>query len=408
MTQVDIKSPHTGPEVSGLSPIKIASFHSKELFLRWMEGQTFCWPDKLIQELILAEGTPVAGVEYKNRHVNLKRPSRKGLLPIDRYIATLRGHGLYTDTPPASSLMPFSYQRVPQVVRWVTASLVTRFNHWRMRGQLSFPRWPLDLSVDALSDLSSCLDSRHLPRQNQSKSTVVLTHDIDNPESLRNMPQFLAVEESFGLRSTNFIVPLGWPLDHAIIERAVSEGHEIGLHGYNHDNRTPFLPYPAIERRFEECLPFVERYRVKGYRAPSLLRTQDLFRCLKQYGLYDATVPTVGGPYSTKPNGCASARPFYQEGLWELPLSLPTDANLIFMGFKPESILRLWIDTTRAIHHSGGTVVLLTHCEGVYSGNPEMLRIYTEFLTFLKSSGLFEIKTAREVKELWNGYCPER
>lgn len=372
-----------------------------------MNGQTFCWPDKLIQELILSEGTPVANVEYKNQGVGLNRPFRKGFLSIERYITSLREYGLYTSTPPASSLMPFSYQRVPQGIRWITASLLTRFNYWRMKGQSFFPRWPLDLSADALEDFTSCFDSKPLSRQNHSKTTVVLTHDIDNPESLKNMPRFLAIEESFGFRSTNFIVPMGWPLDCEIIERAVSNDHEIGLHGYNHDNCTPFLPYDAIERRFEECLPFIERYRVKGYRAPSLLRTQNLFRCLKRYGLYDASVPTVGGQYSLKPNGCASARPFYHQEVWELPLSLPTDASLLFLGFKPDHILRLWIDTTQAIGKSGGTVVLLTHCEAVYSGNPQMLKVYAEFLTFLKSSGLFDVRTAQEVKKQ-NEYRSER
>jgi peptidoglycan/xylan/chitin deacetylase (PgdA/CDA1 family) len=51
---------------------------------------------------------------------------------------------------------------------------------------------------------------------------------------------FLDIEETAGARSTSFVVPCAWPLDHGLLQQLHDRGHEIGVHGYDHANRTPF------------------------------------------------------------------------------------------------------------------------------------------------------------------------
>ncbi|PYR06893.1 MAG: hypothetical protein DMG00_17700, partial [Acidobacteria bacterium] len=91
-----------------------------------------------------------------------------------------------------------------------------------------FPRWPLDLSADFLSDVAKerCAVPPPTP--------VVLTHDIDSAEGLTNLTRnFLDREEAAGARSVNYVVPRGWTLDAAALREIRARGHEIGVHGFD-------------------------------------------------------------------------------------------------------------------------------------------------------------------------------
>lgn len=54
----------------------------------------------------------------------------------------------------------------------------------------------------------------------------------------------------------------------------------------------------------------------------------------------------------------------------EIPLSLPRDGSLRFLGHTPKEILSLWKLCANSLADAGGVVVLLTHCESRFSGNP--------------------------------------
>ena len=71
---------------------------------------------------------------------------------------------------------------------------------------------PVDLSVDALADIAGVATNtfEHIP--------VLVSHDIDSPEGLRNLVEhFLPIEEAFGCRSANYIVPCAWPVDSGLV-----------------------------------------------------------------------------------------------------------------------------------------------------------------------------------------------
>ena len=67
----------------------------------------------------------------------------------------------------------------------------------------------------------------------------------------------------------------------------------------------------------------------------------------------------------------------------EIPLSMPRDGSLRFLGYSAAAIGRLWTECAEAIARSRGSIVLLTHCERRFSGNPEMLATYRRFLEHL-------------------------
>jgi peptidoglycan/xylan/chitin deacetylase (PgdA/CDA1 family) len=340
--------------------------------LAWAEGGEFTLP--------ASQATRLRDIDGDGETIDLGPQTPAPTVETAR---RLRLECAYTNSPPRSSRLPFSYRRVPAWARTLIANGVGRLGRRRL-ARATFPRWPLDLSADFAEDLFG--DAR-TPETDRA-TPVMLTHDLDSPEGLYNAQNlFVGLEEEFGARSAHYVVPCAWPVDHGLVGELLDRGHEIGVHGYDHANRTPFAPVEERRRRLGAARPFIERYGVKGYRAPSLLRTPALLEDLAGLYAYDSSVPTSGGLFPTPGNGCASARPFGIASLVELPVSLPRDGSLLFLGYRPEEILEAWIHAARRIRASRGAVVLLTHCEVRFSGNPAMLDAYRRFLAFLTESG---------------------
>ena len=239
--------------------------------------------------------------------------------------------------------------------------------------------------------------TRHL---RVSAIPVLLSHDIDSPEGLHTLvSRFLEIEERVGGRSINYVIPCAWQLDFGLLDEVQRRGHEIGTHGYDHSNRTPFAEASERRYRLEAARPLVERYGITGYRAPSLLRTKSLLIDLASFYRHDSSVPTAGGLFPVANNGCASARPWRIGRLWEFPLTLPRDGSLRFLGYKPAHIGRLWRETTETVARSGGIISMLTHCEAHFTGNPPMLSVYRDFVEWLASDTRFCFTRPRDLVE---------
>lgn len=305
----------------------------------------------------------------------------------------LRMRRAFLARPPAATRLPISYRAIPGPARRLIAGAIGRLRRLQQAKWAEFPGWPLDLSADVLADLAGESAGRIGPT-----TPVLLTHDIDSAEGLSNLvAQFLAIEEAAGARSANYVVPFAWPLDHGLIAEAQARGHEIGVHGYDHSGKTPFMDEAGRRARLSEGSGFGARYGAAGYRAPSLMRTRALINDLAELYRYDSSIPTSGGPFPVANSGCASARPWRIGGIWEIPLSLPRDGSLRFLGHSPAEIARLWIDCANLIARSGGVVVLLTHCESGFSGNPAMLAAYRRFVETIAADDRFAFMLPRDL-----------
>lgn len=314
--------------------------------------------------------------------------------PGTKAAEAVRMRHAFTDRKPLSSRLPISYQWIPATVRGTIASLIGRGKRSRLENGGTFPSWPLDLSADFLMDLSGATAKLR-------PTPVILSHDIDSAEGLTNLvASFLPLEEAVGTRSVNFVVPCKWELDHGLLKEVAARGHEIGVHGFDHSNRTAFCSAGRRRSRLAAGRSFADRYAASGYRAPSLLRTRNLLADLAASYRYDSSVPTSGGMFPIPQNGCGSARPFWIEGIAEIPLSMPRDGSLRFVGYSAEEIYQMWIACAQGIHRSGGVVMLLTHCERHFSGNEEMLTIYRRFLEYIAADPAFVWSTPAAILDL--------
>lgn len=217
----------------------------------------------------------------------------------------------------------------------------------------------------------------------------------------------MPIEKDFRACSSNFIVPKAWKISTQYLDTLKNNGFEIGVHGFDHSNTTAFLNEQEMRDRLNQCNDFISQWGVTGYRSPSLLRTKLLLKNLSKIYKYDSSIPTSGGLFPTPNNGCASARPFKIEGIFEIPLSLPRDGSLRFLGYSPNDILKLWLDCANTIHQSGGVVVLLTHCEKRFSGNKKMLGIYKKFLEEIYKDPRFTFMTHNEYYLQNESHLPE-
>ncbi|HFA59311.1 MAG TPA: hypothetical protein ENJ83_01335, partial [Rhodospirillales bacterium] len=156
--------------------------------LAWAEGLRVSLPVELLRGRLASDGRlRVDGA--------LRRAARERAEAAEG----LRRHACWTERPPASGRLPFSYQRLPPALRMLYAHALGRIQRYRRARWAAFPDWPLDLSVDFLADLVAPRAPAAVPRP----TPVLLTHDIDSPEGLRHlMAHFLPLEERYGARST--------------------------------------------------------------------------------------------------------------------------------------------------------------------------------------------------------------
>lgn len=345
----------------------------------WASGQSVCLPALTHQRLLMSGA--IVGDTLRDA---------TDFTPAD--VATLRLRAAYTTQQPLSARLPLSYRWIPGLVRSWLATRLGKRQRGREAVWGAFPRWPLDLSTDFVADAVARTPAPPHP------TPVVLSHDLDSAEGMTNIVHhFLTLEERYGARSTNFVVPCAWRLDQTQLRTIERRGHELGIHGYDHSNRTAFATPAERQRRLRAGAELARHYGMKGYRAPSLLRTEALLAELGEWYTYDSSIPTSGGLFPTPNNGCASARPFPIHGITELPLSLPRDGSLRFLGYTPDECAALWIACAERIADSGGVVVLLTHGEQRFSGNPAMLTAYERFLKHIAYSDRFCWATAGEV-----------
>jgi peptidoglycan/xylan/chitin deacetylase (PgdA/CDA1 family) len=361
--------------------------------LAWAEGLSFCIPAEVVRRTGLDRQRTGSGEIIISGDTGA---------PDTADYQSLRMRAAYTSRP-TSARLPFSYRRIPGWMRSLLASAVGRWHRSRTHSWAAFPQWPLDLSVDFLADL--CNSTGKVPAG--GATPVILSHDLDSAEGLRNVVRdFLPIEEEVGARSTNYVVPCGWPLDEGLLRDLAARGHEIGVHGYDHSNLTAFASDAERRRRLDAACAAMTEYTAVGYRAPSLLRSAPLLRDLASRYRYDSSIPTSGGLFPTPNNGCATARPFRIGSILEIPLTLPRDGSLRFLGFAPDEILDCWTTLANVIAASRGVVVILTHCEERFSGNRPMREAYREFVCRIAASDMFYWTTARDLQSRWISQNP--
>jgi peptidoglycan/xylan/chitin deacetylase (PgdA/CDA1 family) len=279
---------------------------------------------------------------------------------------------------PFSARLPFHYHRLPGIARNALATLVLSLSKARAA---TFPAQLLDCGPLLLISLLDGDAARKTPR------VVVLTHDVDTAAALPWVDGIAAAEEEVNVRSCWNIVPRHYKIDHTQLKRLASAGHEIGLHGIWHTNREAFLPCEALARELDALADLRSRFAIRTYRGPSWYRTRAMFDVLEHYFDIDLTTLDTDLLCPGGPGGVGVVRPFrIRPALVELPCTLPFEAPLL-IGPPLKGLLSFWRPKIEMLKRAGGMVVVNSHPDPNYLGNPAMIVEYRALLAFLAQDG---------------------
>ena len=277
----------------------------------------------------------------------------------ERYLAA----EIRSATSSAKSAARRAYYRVrPLLPRQAQLAARRRFSHLQRRQR--FPAWPVETG---LADLYRCLLSFAAdaagepmpfiaPWPQPYSWAVVLTHDVETSAGYAAIERVCELEASYGYRSAWNLVPRR---DYVVEDGEVAElqrgGWEIGVHGLHHDGRDLESEKLALER-LPEMRRWAERWSAVGFRAPA---TQRDWHLMPRLGFeYDSSYPDTD-PFEPQGGGCCSWLPFWNDGLLELPITLPQDHTLfVILG---ETDGRIWLEKASVLRRRGGMALLDTH-----------------------------------------------
>jgi peptidoglycan/xylan/chitin deacetylase (PgdA/CDA1 family) len=209
------------------------------------------------------------------------------------------------------------------------------------------------------------------------QNAIILTHDIDDEEGLSQIPRIIELEEKYGFKSCWFIVPYKYKIREDIIKLLKDAGHEVGVHGYNHDGKT-YLS----KKNFSKRLPFInsaiEKLGATGFRSPMVHRNLEWVQELNIK--YEASCFDYD-PYQPFPDHTSMIWPFIVGKLVELPYTIPQDHTLFFI-LKQKDIT-IWENKIKWLVKNHGMILTLTHPE--YYSDKKNYEKYENLLVLLNS-----------------------
>jgi glycosyltransferase involved in cell wall biosynthesis/peptidoglycan/xylan/chitin deacetylase (PgdA/CDA1 family) len=214
---------------------------------------------------------------------------------------------------------------------------------------------------------------------NAAEFALVVTHDVEEQRGFDHMLAIASMEERLGLRSCWNIVPFKYTVDFGLLRELQQRGHEVAIHGYNHDGRL-FSGKGIFDSRIAAINQVATDWGAKGFRAPMVHRNLSWMQALMVD--YDCSCFDVD-PFQAMPGGVSGIWPFQVGKLVELPYTLPQDHTL-FVTLK-ENSTRIWQDKLKFIRQHHGMALMLTHPDYLLSGN--LLQLYEEFLVHALSQG---------------------
>ncbi|RJQ58012.1 MAG: hypothetical protein C4517_16020, partial [Stygiobacter sp.] len=206
---------------------------------------------------------------------------------------------------------------------------------------------------------------------------VVLTHDVEEQHGFNFIPKVIELEEKYGFKSSWNIVPYKYKIDDGIINYIKQNGHEVGIHGYNHDGKLYYS-----EKIFNERVPYINeainRYGAVGFRSPQVHR--NLVWLQKLNIDYDASCFDYD-PFQPFPGGTGSIWPFIAGKFVELPYTLPQDHTMFYV-LKQKNI-SIWKNKADWVAKNRGVILALTHPD--YLREKKHLNMYEELLKYLNT-----------------------
>jgi len=152
------------------------------------------------------------------------------------------------------------------------------------------------------------------------KFALVLTHDVESKEGLRECRVLMKLEQDLGFRSSfNFISEGSYRVSAELRKDLTAGGFEVGIHDLKHDGRL-FASRRGFKRRAARINRYAREWAASGFRSGFMLRNLDWLHDLDVH--YDAS--TV----DTDPRTPARGRSYNLSILDAAPVGRPSFKRL--------------------------------------------------------------------------------
>jgi hypothetical protein len=274
------------------------------------------------------------------------------------------------------------------------------------RERLPFPHWPVDRTVESISETLAALSLRAHSVEKMpfiwfwpdgAPSCLIMTHDVETAAGCGFCGPLMDLDESFGLKASfQFVPEKRYTPSDALLGHIRARGFEVNIHDLNHDGRL-FTDRREFLRRAVKINLYARKFDAAGFRSGIMYRNQDWYDDLEFS--YDMSVPNVAH-LDPQRGGCCTVMPYFVGQIVELPLTTTQDYALL--TFLREDPIRLWREQIRLITEKHGLVSFNVHPD--YMVRPEPRGIYTELLGFLaqlRDEGSLWAALPEEVDRWW-------
>lgn len=228
---------------------------------------------------------------------------------------------------------------------------------------------------------------------NNYSCCVILTHDVEEQDGFDYIPKIIELEEKHGVKSSWNIVPYKYKIDKGIINLVQNAGHEIGIHGYNHDGKLYYS-----EKIFNERVPYINKaikeYKAVGFRSPQVHRNLEWLQKLDIK--YDASCFDYD-PFQPFPGGTGSIWPFRAGKFVELPYTIPQDHTLYYV--LKQNNIEIWKNKINWLIKNKGIILSITHPD--YLREKTLFKMYEELLEYIKGIENAWFCLPKEMTEWW-------
>jgi hypothetical protein len=321
-------------------------------------------------------------------------------LRLERY--TVDSHGIDSLRQTFWQRPYYSFRRfMPAPLRRVLQR--TYLRDWKTH---SFPRWPVDNTVDQILErlLLLSLRSRGITSipfvwfwPDGAPSCAIVTHDVETTVGRDQCSWLMDMDDSFGIKASFQIVPEErYSVSPAFLDGIRSRGFEINVHDLNHDGRL-FSDREEFCRRAEQINRYAREFGARGFRSGALYRHPEWFEALEF--AYDMSIPNAGH-LEIQRGGCCTVMPYFIGDIVELPLTTTQDYSLfhILQDFSND----VWKNQMESIMARHGLVSFIAHPDYLDVDRArQVYRMLLDHLASLREAGRCWVALPGEVERWW-------
>lgn len=272
----------------------------------------------------------------------------------------------------------------------------------RVQSRSAFPGWPVEDTLHNLYQwlfgLVADFAGRPVPFlelwPHGRSWALVLTHDVETNVGYRDINRLRSLEHERGYCSSWNFVALRYRVGDDVVRDLQDSGFEVGVHGLRHDGRD-LGSRRLLEKRLPAMRSYAQRWNAVGFRSPGTQREWEL---MPRLGFeYDSSY-TDTDPYEPQPGGCCTYLPYLNQGMVELPITLPQDHTMFAVLQHPDA--DVWLRKAHHVRERRGLVLVLTHPDYARD-DPRITEGYRKLLDEFRGDDTVWHALPRDVAAWW-------